>query len=305
MQSKTVAEVLKLYNILSCGKVNEDKYKETLFFKSVTEDTGALIKILNGEAPENVMKINTATPKPPASTSTPGKPATNAPIDLSKKFGFFEGNRKVYELFGHALKRIVDTYGSETTFSEEDMFIQDGEEIKEKDYPTITTFFNVRTGTKYTKEQFTQEISARDIYLHFYAAQHKSFPAIIEEAQELSKVQPALITANGKVVSLEKEKGDLIQKIVNFKPELAQKYNAYVQAINNQQSALDKNQSIYFNELENAKKTYETACKKALENKTAADGRIKSEHKGKINAAKTEVDSCIDKLMKECGIDKK
>ena len=303
MQSNTVAKVLELYNILSCGKADEAKYKETLFFKNVTKDSKALIDILNGESPAKVMKITSN------NQGQTGKPITSAPVsvDLSKKFGFFEGSKKVYELFGHALRRIVDTYGSEASFKEEEMFIQPGEEIKEKDYTTITTFFNLRTktGTTYDQNLLNQEISARDIYLHIYAGEHKSFPVIIEEAQKLSDVEPKLVIANGEITSLKKEKEELLKKIGDFKPELEKKYNAFVNAINDQQTALDKNQTIYFNDLEKAKTAYESACKTALTNKGNNDTSTKSEHKGKINAAKSELVQCINKLMTECGINKK
>ena len=189
MQSITVNDVLKIYNILRCGRADEPKYKETLFYKSVNEDNDALISILNGELH---MKSS---------------------VDLSKKFGFFEGNKRVYELFGHAFRRIVDTYGSEFLFKEEDMLIHDDEEIKENDYMTITTFFNMKTGMKYTKDRFTQEVSARDLYLHIYAEKYNSFAYIIQKAHELREIAP-------KIYGRDKEFKEMQEKLNSVNEEL-------------------------------------------------------------------------------------
>ncbi len=203
MYSRTVYEILKIYNILSCGNADKAKYKETLLYKSVTEDTEPLIAILNGEPLSKVIRMK-------------------SPIDLSKKFGFFEGNRKVYELFGHALRRVVDTYGSEFSFNEEDMFIHDDEKIEERDYQTITTFFNLRIGTKYTKDQFTQEISDRDIYLHFYAEKYRSFADMIKEAFELKKIAH-------KIHTMDKEFKDMQEKLNAVNEELKESKTKLIQ----------------------------------------------------------------------------
>ena len=294
MKSNTVESVLKLYNILSCGKADEPKYKETLFYKSVTNDTGALTSILNGESPEKVMKINTPAP-------TSGKPVTGK----SNKFGFFEGNKKVYELFGHALRRIIETYGSETTFSEEDMFIHDDEEIKEKDYTTITTFFNMKAGTKYTKDHFTQEVSARDIYLHIYAEKFKPFTEMIKESLKLKVVEKELNEANEQLKSNKSSSKSMQTIISSTKPAIERKYQAYIGVINNRQNEMKQNQENYLTKLDELRKKYEQECRRALQMKTDKDKQIKSKYDELIKISSNDLNQCITGLINECDIYKK
>ncbi len=305
MESKTVTEVLKIYNFLSCGKADDDKYKETLFFKSVTEDTDILINILNGESPEKAMKIDTATPKPSAPTSTPGKPATPAPTSgkpatsKSNKFGFFEGEKKVYELFGHALRRIVDTYGSEFSFNEEDMFIHDDEKIEERDYQTITTFFNLRTGTKYDQNQLNQEISAKEIYLHFYAKKFKTFPAIIDEARKLKDTEKEWALKEPIIFNY----NEICKKVETSKPTIKNDKEALKKAIKEKNDALKKCDEQFNTDIKNAQDRYATACKNALDrlnNEMQAAVTKRDNAKNNIDRQESEqtkkVEAAVEKL---------
>lgn len=292
MQSKTVIEVLKLYNILSGSAINGDKYKETLFFKSVTADKDSLIAILNGETPKTVMKIEMKQPdQMNPKQSTPGAfgkstQPTPVPIDLSKKFGFFEGNKKVYELFGHAIRRWIDSNGGEKVFSEEDMFIHDDEEIKEKDCKSITLSLNSKYDTTYTPEILTQEINASEIYLHIYAKQFGTFADIVKEAQELPKIKDQLKRYKEYGDNVVSQYNELCKKVKAMNAEIDRANNECASKVQSKQDKLNECDSTFERLKNDAQKVYEEACAAALKTRDDAIAKAKKQRdddKAKIN----------------------
>ena len=277
MRSSIVANVLKIYNFLNASKTGGNAYEQTVFYEKVTEDTSKLIRFITGKER----------------------------IETSNKFGFFEGNKKVYELFGHALRRIVDTYGSESKFKEEDLFIHNGEEVKERDYQTITTFFDLRIGKKCTTDLLIQEVSARDIYLHIYAEKFKPFTEMIKESQKLKVVEKELNEANEQLKSNKSSSKSMQTIISSTKPTIERKYQAYIGVINNRQNEIKQNQENYLTKLDELRKKYEQECRRALQMKTDKDKQIKSKYDELIKISSNDLNQCITGLINECDIYKK
>lgn len=297
MKSNTVAEVLKIYNLLSGSAINGNKYEETLFFKSVTADKDALIAILNGENPNTVMKIETKTPTQVSPTQnvtkqqTPGAfgkstQPTPVPIDLSKKFGFFEGNKKVCELFGHAIRRWLDSNGSEKYFNEEDMFIHNGETITPDECKSIITSLNAKYDTTYKPDLLHQEISGSEIYLHIYAKQFGTFADIVKEAQELPKIKYQLEKSKKYGDNAVSQYNELCKKVKAMNAEIDRANNECASKVQSKQDKLNECDSTFERLKNDAQKVYEDACAAALKTRDDAIAKAKKQRdddKAKIN----------------------
>lgn len=282
MRSSVVANVLKIYNFLNASKTSGNAYEHTIFYESIDGDTNVIIKILNGESPQKVMKIN-----------------------ISKKFGFFEGNKKVYELFGHAIRRWIDSNGNEMVFNEEDMFIHDDETIKDSDYITFTSLFNSKYAKHFDTDLLIQEISARDIYLYIYAEKFKPFTDMIMESQQLKKVEKELNNASEQLKSNKTMSKSMQRIISDTKPTLEKKYQAYIGVINNQQNEIRQNQENCLTKLDELRKKYEQECKKVIQMKTDKDQQIRSKYDELIKISSNDLNQCITGLINKCDIYKK
>lgn len=290
MKSNTVDEVLKIYNLLSGSTINGNKYEETLFFKSVTADKDALIAILNGETPKTVMKIEMKQPdqmNPKQSTPGVGKTSqpTPVPIDLSKKFGFFEGNKKVCELFGHAIRRWLDSNGSEKYFNEEDMFIHNGETITSDECKSIITSLNAKYDTTYKPDLLHQEISGSEIYLHIYAKQFGTFADIVKEAQELPKIKDQLDKSKKYGDNAVSQYNELCKKVKAMNTEIDRANNEYASKVQSKQDKLNECDTTFERLKNDAQKVYEDACADAL--------KIRDD---KIEKAKKQRDDAKEKI---------
>lgn len=274
MESSSVYILLQIYNILSGNKPNSDGYKETWLYKNIAEDPNKLILALNKESIEKIF---------PSYSD-----------EMKTKFGLNIRHKKIYQLFGKAFRHIIDTYGASCYFSEDEMTTKDEVDIKENEFGMVIMFLRMKSGIEFDKETLKQYVSPYDIYLHFYCIKFRSITGFIIESSKLRPTELKLEETHNALMSTSEYMKRTFCGIKNVSNDIEMKYNTYDKIIKAQNEELESIENDYENRLHEIE-DYKFEKRKIVNDVFAP----------KIRGSKMELCHCINKLMNDCGLNKK
>ncbi len=171
---------------------------------------------------------------------------------------------------------------------------KDQVDIKENEFGMVIMFLRMKSGIEFDKETLKQYVSPYDIYLHFYGIKFRSITGFIIESSKLRPTERKLEDTRAELMSTSEYMKRTFCGIKNVSNDIEMKYNTYDKIIKAQNEELESIENDYENRLHEIE-DYKFEKRKIVNDVFAP----------KIRGSKMELCHCINKLMNDCGLNKK